>query len=873
MEQGSFGTTLKAHRKARDLTQEALAELVGCSSDAICKWEANRFRPSKEMANRLADQFGLAPDSAERAAFVQLARMTAVSTSSAAQHSAAISPAANNLPCATTPFFGRETELAQIRTRLADPSCRLLNLTGPGGIGKTRLGLHAAQQHADETHERVCVLDLTACQRADQFVAALAQELHLQPAEHQDPLDQIVSALQHQRLLLVLDNGEAMPEDGNVIATLLERVAGLRVLVMSRVRLQFWHEQVLDVYGLEYPSGPVDAPARDTLMAYSAVQLFLHAARRVAPTFAPAAADLRAIVQLCQLVDGMPLALELAATWMRALTCGEIAQQLEQPADLLTTSWRELPPRHRSLHAACETSWRMLAPQAQAAFRSLGVFHGSFDASAAEHVAETALPILVQLIDASLVRREPSGRFALHPLIRHYAEIQLRAFPAHDMCVRNRYAAYYSVLLREHARLLAQAAEHGQPVDAILAELRHEVEHLRAVWQQLRTAETLLSCNDVTQFVDGMWLFYYRQGWYQEALTCLQQALDWERAHGSPQSASHDAVRAARWRRFAAQAATALGQLGLSRTYLDQAATLLGQRVPATRAGMLLASLGRYARHRMFGRWQALHVSTEAHREAALVHEQLGQVAYFQNQKLAALYASLTMLGKAERVGPSPELARAYATMCMMATVAGRHPLAAQYYRRAHATTEHAQHAAETAHVQYFTALHDISRGRWTQAQAALERVAYHYECGGDWRRWGESVASLQCLAFLQGRFAHAMQGWADLESSAARHGTAIPQLWGKLGQGACLLHLGQLHAACILLEDVREQLADMPLPPAHITVSGLLALAYWRSAEHERALEMVDSVERVAASSSVMMFTCLLGYMGCCRSGACRNR
>lgn len=858
MQQRSFGATLKTYRKAHDLTQEALAELVGCSTDAIRKWEANRFRPSKHMAQRLADQFALPSASEQRAAFMHLARATQDTPPITDQH--AVAPAAEiSLPRCTTRFFGREAELAQIGALLADPACRVLTLCGPGGIGKTSLGLRAAQQHA--ANRRTCLLDLAEMERADLLYTALAQQLHIRLAEQQEPLEQLVTLLRDTELLLLLDNGEALPDSAPVLALLLERLPGLKILAMSRARLQMWEEQVFDLAGLAVPPS-IDAAAPDALANYSALQLFLHAARRIAPSFAATPADLRAIARACQLVEGMPLAIELAATWTRVLTCEEIARHLAQPGDLLTTSWHELPARQRSLAAACDTSWRMLAPHVQALLRGLSVFHGSFAAPAAAAVADATPPALMQLVDVSLLRRDTSGRFSLHPIIRQYAETQLRAAPAHEQRVQKRYAAYYSAWLHERAPLLEEAAARGTPTDALLAELSGEIEHLRAAWQQLRASAAALDV--VVQFVEDLWVVYERHGWYQEALIFLEQALDWERAQ-PPTNTTDTRLRAARWRRYAAQAALALGQIDASQAYLAEAAALLGLPLPTTRAGLLLTSLGRYMRHRLLGRWQPMpeadQLARAAHHEAARLHEQLGQVAYYRNAKLLAIYASLATLDHAERAGPSPELARAYATMCMMATVAGRHAQAAHYHQQARAAAEHASHSLTTAHVLQGTALHDLGLGHWEQARIALEQAAQQHQHSGDWRRWGECLASVQCIAFLQGRYADGLRGWAALEADATNTQTAVQQLWGGLGQGACLLYLGQTDAALSLLERAREMLDRLALPPAQITVNGLLALAYWRRAEHERALAHAEYALRAADAASVMVFTCLLGY------------
>lgn len=331
--------------------------------------------------------------------------------------SASRSTTPHNLPYQPTPFVGREKEIAEIIGVLENPDCRLMNLIGPGGIGKTRLALQASAQVFSAFPDGVFFMPLARLRSADSLVSAIADSLRLSFYGTDSPLLQLANYLREKTMLLVVDNFEHFVEEGNVLSELLSSAPRLKMLVTSRERLHLQWEWILEVEGLEVPGDDeIESAER-----YSAIQMFAQTARRLNLRFS-LATERSAVVRICRLAQGMPLAIELAAAWVRTLSCQEIARQIERNLDVLSTGLRDVPERHRSVRAAFEHSWQHLSPEERHVFRSLSVFQGGFSREAAEKVTGASMSLIFSLVDKSFLRRSASGRYELHELMRQYAQ-------------------------------------------------------------------------------------------------------------------------------------------------------------------------------------------------------------------------------------------------------------------------------------------------------------------------------------------------------------------------------------------------------------------------------------------------------------------
>ncbi len=367
-------------------------------------------------------------------------------------------------------FIGRSAELQRIRGWLQPGGCRLLTLLGPGGVGKTRLARQVLADLRGAFADGAFFVPLEDVPDAAQIATRLAREMSVPLAGRADPLPQLVAALKDGQRLLVLDNLEHLAGAADLLATLLQACPSLTIVATSRRRLALPQEQLFALQGLPCP----DAEDDDRLDAFDAARLFIRAAQRVEPGFAPAA-EATAIAEICRLVDGLPLALELAAAWTRAMPCAAIADELRRGTELLSIADPARPARHASIAAVFEQSWSQLGDAERHALAALSVCRGGFTAAAARQVAAASAPVLASLVDRSLLRKAEGGRLQQHPLLLQFAAerlapgaAQARAADAHAAHYLNRLAALAPALRRADR-------------DA-MRETDLEFENLRAAW-------------------------------------------------------------------------------------------------------------------------------------------------------------------------------------------------------------------------------------------------------------------------------------------------------------------------------------------------------------------------------------------------------
>jgi predicted ATPase len=372
-----------------------------------------------------------------------------------------------NLPAPRTSFVGRADELQEIDSLLADPDCRLLTLVGPGGVGKTRLALEAAARRVDGYPHGVHFVPLVSVASSDFLAPAVAEAMQFAVDTAHSAIaaeEQLLDFLSERSALLVLDNFEHLVEGATLLTSVIERAPRVELLTTSRERLNVQSEWVFDVGGLRL-AGNGDGG--------SAMQLFVDRAAQIDAGIAPDTEDGAQAERICRLVGGMPLGIELAASWVSTLSCAEIADEIARNIDFLATSMRDVPERHRSLRAAIDQSWRLLTGDHRAAFARLSVLQGSFDREAARAVGAD-MRLLSELVAKSLVRRSGFGRFELHELLRQYAAERLAESPAELDDARERHARHYAGrLLARHDALL------GPDLGTARDELRPDVDNLR----------------------------------------------------------------------------------------------------------------------------------------------------------------------------------------------------------------------------------------------------------------------------------------------------------------------------------------------------------------------------------------------------------
>jgi len=439
------------------------------------------------------------------------------------------------LPAPLTTFVGRKVELAAILQQLRDPAVRLLTLTGAGGMGKTRLALEVAHllsvahttgssRHPsvitaveDRPHfpDGIVFVELAPLRASSEIVAAIITALGVNVQER-NPHSYLLRFLHDKRLLLILDNCEHLAGVADLIVELLQRAPALRILATSRARLKMKGEQIYPVQGMGYSLDLTLATACEA----SAVHLFTQCVRRVQPTFTLTETNLPAVLRICQLVDGMPLGLELAATWADLLPLATIAQEIEQNLDFLATEWHNTPERQRSLGAVFNWSWQMLSAEEQQIFRRLAIFRGGFTREAAEQVADASWRGLISLVHKSLLRpptlnENQQGHYTIQELLRQFVGRHLAAAGDQDT-TEARHSQYYLSFVHGRERRLLR----NEPRSAA-AEIQAQLDNIRQAWLwAVHNQQTTL----LDQSAVGLWQYYSMIGPLQEGESVFAQA-------------------------------------------------------------------------------------------------------------------------------------------------------------------------------------------------------------------------------------------------------------------------------------------------------------------------------------------------------------
>ncbi|RIK35939.1 MAG: hypothetical protein DCC55_28815 [Chloroflexi bacterium] len=592
----SFGEWLRRRRRALDMTQDELAERVGLSISAIRKIESDERRPSREVAHLLAEVLEIPADA--HAQFVKVARAELRT-----ERLGEVQPPAPSAPppsrtsrllAPLTPMVGRQVELAEVQQLLRNPECRLLTLVGLGGVGKTRLALEAATTLQDDFADGVFFVPLAGVSAPQFVLPAIGNTLGLSFSMPADPKREIIGYLQDKALLLVLDNlehllspvpasnqaGDSEQDGAELLAALLTQTRRVKLLITSRIPLGLYGEWLFELQGLSTPELANDFSALTVTHAErnSAVAMFLQVARRVQNSFALTRDNLPAVVRICRLVEGLPLGIELAAAWVRTLSCNEIADEIERTVDFLSVTRRDSLGRHHSLRAVFDYSWKLLANEEQEAISRLSVFRGGFTRQAAGQVAGASLPVLSALVAKSLLRRGEADRYDLHPLIRQFAAEKLAELGEAETTGQRHLV--YCLALAEAAEPHLAGAGQVEWMD----QLAHEHDNLRGA---LRWALDQHDRESALRLSSALRAFWEVRGHIGEGRRWLEQALNLTRP----------AATGLQGKAYQAAGQLALEQHDLQAAFplLETSLSLCRETGDAAATAAALSSLGRAA--------------------------------------------------------------------------------------------------------------------------------------------------------------------------------------------------------------------------------------------------------------------------------------
>jgi len=437
----------------------------------------------------------------------------------------------HNLPALARPFIPRE-ELGELVRLLRTPQTRLITLMGPGGIGKTRLALQAAAEVVDAFADGVYFVPLAAVGSPDLVIPALAAALKCTFSGEADLESQCLDYLEQKQLLLVLDTFEHLLTLLPFLQGLLACATDIKLLITSRSGLEIPEEVRLRLGGLPLPD--TDQANDASLETLAAVRLFVQSARWEEPDFRPSAEMLPYIVRICRAVGGNPLGIELAAPWVRALSCRQIAEEIEENLDLLETYTRDLPERHRSLRVMFEYGWEQLADAQRDALTRLAVFPGGFTARAAQEIADVAEPLLAALVGQSWLRMEGVDWYVFQELLREFAAERLAADVALWAALQERYSGYYATLLQQ-----LEADTKGPALLAALDAIDAERDNVLQAWEWAVARGQL---GEIRMMLESLYRFYDVRGWYVQADAVFGEAVARLRASSCPVDAELHAL-------------------------------------------------------------------------------------------------------------------------------------------------------------------------------------------------------------------------------------------------------------------------------------------------------------------------------------------
>lgn len=805
----TFGQWIKRLRIQHDFTQETLAEQAFCSVQAIRAYEGGRRRPSLTLATRLAEV--LAVPEEQRTAFLHLAR-TALGTeaeestpapdASVVATASAPSPLPLPLPGATTPFIGRAAELHALRHLIGEEEQRLVTIVGPGGMGKTRLALDVTAALAEHFADGAAFVPLAAISDPQHLPSTIASSLNIPLQGATDLVAQVNGWFAPRRMLLTLDNVEQLLSHSELVVWvrgILAAAPGLHLLITSRERLRMSGEWTFELAGL-----PLPAPDRPIEQADAAL-LFLERAQQLMADFVINAQNQAAVSRICHLLEGMPLGIELAAAWVHVLTPQEIADEISRSIDFLARATRDMTPRHRSMRAVFDHSWKLLSAEERSVLMKLAVFRGGCTREAAQQVAAATLPVLASLIDKSLLRKsqQTPTRYTMHELVRQYAADQLDSAPdALAQTVVAAHAAYYHGGVRE-----AEQQIWGANIADAVRRLEAENDNLRTA-----LAYYLADPTAVAQSIDLaglLWRFWEIRGYIAEGRTWLTQALQrqmeppppsrWLALHGAGNLASDQgeyAIARAHYQEclqlLQAQLPTLTDAEASLRTRYRIAITLTNLGNCALRQGELAEALAfseealtlqrqlvREPNQSRLNHDIGIAITTTNLATIKLLQQEVEQAAQFGEESLA-LYRSL---------GDERGMGWNLSTLGAVAQARGHYAQAAARYAEAKLLFE--KLAAQADMVNLYFNLGELARvqGAYAQAESQYQAGLTLAQGLGSKSEMALLLDRLSLVASQAGRYAQATN-WSDQSIALYR------ELHNRFGLREALQHRGDIAAA-----------------------------------------------------------------------------
>ncbi|MDQ3978179.1 MAG: AAA family ATPase [Actinomycetota bacterium] len=736
-------------------------------------------------------------------------------------------------------LVGREHELGHLAALLSDPACRLVTIVGPGGVGKTRLAMEVgrqAQARGDEVHS-VSLAGMRPAHDEDAaalLVSTIGDALGLASAARGDPTEALVEQLRHRRLLLVLDNFERLSPAIGVVGAIAATAAQVRVVVTSRRRLGLGAEWVVELDGLASPPPGSEAEA----CSYPAVQLFGERARQAGG--APKD-DLAAIAHICRLVGGMPLALELAARWTRAVPPAVIAEQLAQGLDLLETAAADVEPRHRSMRTVLDRSWELVDPSAARVLCCCSLFSASFDVTAAKAVAGADLAHLAALVDDSMLRMRADGRYELHELVRQYAADRLDSDAQAAIETARRHAQYFDHL----AGTVGPDQLHPDDVENFRTATAWMLEHA--------------SLEELERHLETTMAIYRQRGHWAEARTTFVAAL------ARPELPR---LLRARWSQAAAESFRQLGQPDAAERYAGEAMAALGRPLPHTNAGWLWLAVRQLLRLLLYRMRPRLKTSPRPdRREAAELAVQarmlLTEHFYIAGRTLALLAVGSGIWPDAARAANRGFMAVGDVCIGIGLSIFGLRRLAGRFVEKGGNGVPPGFDPASAGFAYVVAEVYWFGTAEWDRLHQTADQANRAGGEGGQQRAQDESQLLRAVAVLYQGHYEPALALLQTVYDSARRRDNLETRWWAVVMLVELAVRTGNLEAVTPWLEEAERLAERIPHPVEHIRLGVLRSKVAIHDGAVEEALVAADAALGLTRGRVVKVPWAVEGYSG----------
>ena len=742
------------------------------------------------------------------------------------------------LPVPVETLIGRECELGHVAALLHDSACRLVTIVGPGGVGKTRLAVavgHHAQAQGDEVHA-VSLAGLRPAHEEDAaplVVSAIVDALGLAFAARGDPIEALVEQLRHRRLVLVLDNFERLGSATAVVAAIVAAAAQIRVVVTSRRRLGLGAEWVVELDGLASPPPASEAGA----CSYPAVELFAERSRQAGGN---PKGDPSAVARICRLVGGMPLALEMAARWTRAVPPAVIAERLEQGLDLLETTAADVEPRHRSMRSVLDWSWEMLDPPAARVLARCSTFSASFDVAAAKAVASADLAHLAALVDDSMLRVRADGRYELHELVRQYAADRLVGEAGAGFETARRHAQYFDHL----AATVGCDQRHPDDIENFRSATTWMLEHA--------------SVDDLKRHLETAMAIYRHRGHWAEARTTFLAAL------ARPELPR---LLRARWSQAAAESFRQLGQADAAGRYAGQTMAALDRPLPHTSAGWMWLAVRQLLRLGLSRLGPRRKTSPGDRREAAELAVQarmlLTEHHYIAGRTLAVLAIGAGIWPDAARAGNRGLMAVGDVCMGIGTSIFGLRRIARRLISSGANAVPPGFDPASAGFAYVVAEVYWFGTAQWDRLQLTADLANRAGGEGGQQRVQDESQLLRAVAVLYEGDYEPALALLQMVYDSARRRDNLETRWWALVMLVELAVRTGKFETVTPWLEEAERLAERIPHPVEHIRLSVLRSKVSIHDGAMEDALAAADAALRLTRGRVVSVPWAVEGYSG----------